>query len=103
MAYIERNLWRWTSAEAKKASQLPRKKQSSFPPYTRENLAEAIGVSLWSLNIYINKNKIPLHSLSLKQLNELINELKDKRPLNTGIPRYKSNKPIIIEDEDGEF
>ena len=105
MAYIERNKWRWTTEEAKRAARKPRKKQPTFPLYTREDLAETAGVSIGSLNTYLKTNKIRLSSLSLEALFQLIKTLKETRPLNTNCKRYKSTKlpPIPIEDEDGEF
>jgi hypothetical protein len=66
-----------------------------FPRYTRKDLAEAIGVSVWSLNIYVKEHGIRLDWLTLSELNDLINELKEKRPLNHNVPR---SKPKVADD-----
>jgi hypothetical protein len=100
---IQTHRYVWDSFSAREAGRKPRHIDSIFSAFSRKDLAEAIGVSSWSLQMYLKTHPIDLKKLTLKQVNEFINELKDKRPLNTKCPRYKSTKPIVIEDEDGEF
>ena len=62
-------------------------KKHVFPPYNRQDLADAIGVSQRSLDIYITEHCIPLNEMTLAALYTFISTLKDKRPLNPNRPK----------------
>lgn len=76
-----------------------RGKHNIFAAFNLHDLADAIGTGYRSLLLYLKRNPLRLDRLSLREVNELINTLKDKKPLNTDCPRAKPKNSKVEEPD----
>ena len=66
--------------------------------FSKKDLAEAVGVSYWSIKMYFKKTNVStLKSMTLLELYNLITELRIKKPLNTKLTVYKKAEPIKLQ------